>query len=71
MEDEDIAPNTYIQLIQLVRAESRASTLYSSLVYRHDFLPIYRLDQLYVLVYIFGALSSSTIFGPHLPIYVS
>ena len=38
MEDEDIAPNTYIQLIQSVWAERRASTLDSSIVYGHDFL---------------------------------
>ena len=30
----------YIQLIQSVRAESHASALYSSIVYRHDFLSI-------------------------------
>ena len=30
----------YIQLIQSVGAESRACTLYSSLVYMHDFLSI-------------------------------
>ena len=40
MEDEDIAPNTYIQLIQSVWAESHASSLCSSMVNRHDFLPI-------------------------------
>ena len=39
MEDEDIVPNT-IQLIWWVWADSRASTQYSSIVYRHDFLPI-------------------------------
>ena len=38
--DEVIAPNTYIQLIQSVWAEIHASTLYSSIVYRHDFLSI-------------------------------
>ena len=40
---EKIAPNTvptYLQLIQSVWAEIRASTLYSSVVYRHDFLSI-------------------------------
>ena len=30
----------YIQLIQLVWTESRASTQYSSIVYWHDFLPM-------------------------------
>ena len=35
MEDEDFAPNTYLQLIQSVWAESRASTLYSSILYVH------------------------------------
>ena len=40
MEDEDIAPNIYSQLIFLVWAKSRTSTLYSSIVYRHDFLLI-------------------------------
>ena len=60
----------YIQLIQAVWAESRAITLYSSIVYkvylmyRHDFLLIddYRLDQQYA----FGALSSSSILRAHL-----
>ena len=42
MEDEGIEANTYIQLIHGVAAwaESRASTLYSRKVYRHDFLPM-------------------------------
>ena len=40
MEDEDLAPNMYIKLIQSVWTESSTSTLYSSIVYRHDFLTI-------------------------------
>ena len=40
MEDEDIAPCKYIQLIHSVLAESGENTQYSSLVYRPDFLPI-------------------------------
>ena len=46
MEVEDIAPNTYLQLIQSVWAESRACTLCP-----------YRLDQLYV----FGTIFPSSI----------
>ena len=43
MEDEDSAPckyRPYLQLIQSVSAESPTSTQNSSIVYRHDFLPI-------------------------------
>ena len=51
----DCAKYIQIQLVQSVRAESRASTQYSSLVYvlyRQDFLHIrYRLYQLYVTTY--------------------
>ena len=47
-----------IQLIRSVWAESRTSTLYSSAVYRHDFLP--QTD----LMYVFGAISQSSILFP-------
>ena len=40
MDGEDIAPNTCLQLIQSVWAESRACTLYWNIVYWRDFLPI-------------------------------
>jgi len=56
MEDKGIAPNTYVQYIQLIQSvwvESRASTLYSSKVDRHDFLPI---PTVWIsCMYVFGA----------------
>ena len=68
MEDEDIAPANYIPLIHSVWAESRACTLRWKIVYWRDFLPIYRLDQVYVhwsniivfhfLAYLYTAYSS-------------
>ena len=47
MEAEDIAPNMYLYTADPVGVgrKSREYMLFSSLVYRHDFLPIYRLDQ--------------------------
>ena len=60
MEEEDIAPNKDIQLIQSVWAESRASTQYSSIEYRHDLLPMPTGSA----VCIFGAIFSSFTLRP-------
>ena len=52
MEDEDIAPNMYIQLIQSVWAESRPSTLYFSMCTVTTFcLYSYRLGLLYKCIW--------------------
>ena len=67
MEDEDNAPNTYLQLTQSVWTESRASTLYSSIVYRNDFLPVQTGSA--VPVCVFDAIYSSSILRPFLNIY--
>ena len=45
-----------VQLIQSAWAERRASTLYSSIVYKHDFLPITTGSA--ACTYVFGAISS-------------
>ena len=57
MEDEGIEADADRQL-QSAWAECRARTLYSTIVYGHDFLSIpYRLNQLYV----FTSIPSSSI----------
>jgi len=62
MEDDRENCAKYIQLIQSVWAESRACTLYASMVYRQDFRPISTGPATLKI----GAIPSSSILRAHL-----
>jgi len=69
MEDEDIVPNLYLQLIQSAREESHASTTLFQDRNTYTVVVLARLSSHYIptgsaVQYVFGAISSFSILRP-------